>query len=412
LIAVERWTGRETRALRHALRMTVVGFAEHLGVSSRTVSKWEARGADIEPLPEMQAALDTALSRAGPGTVQRFQALCPDAGEPVPDPALGVAPNAGPGPPDRRSGRPVLPVSIQIVEELSTLRASLVRSDSLLGPGRLIATVGEQVANVQDMLPSARGELRLKVFDLAALYAEFHGWLLEDIGQPLRGQAWTGRALEWSQAGENADLTAYTLMRRAQQAATQRDAALAIGLAQAAGRVSGVAARIRSASAQQLANGLAVEGEERQALLALDAAESLLAEGALEPADPSAAPYQLAEWCIPSYLTAQRANVLLTLGRADRAVRTFDRALAEWPQDYRRERGLHLARRARALAVDRRPEEAVAAGGEALAIAQETGSHRTLTELRTVARLATEQDANEAEARAFEAAVLVALQGR
>ncbi len=74
MIAVERWTGRETRALRRGLRMTVVGFAEHLGVSARTVSNWESRGADIEPLPEMQAALDTALGRADAGTRERFQA--------------------------------------------------------------------------------------------------------------------------------------------------------------------------------------------------------------------------------------------------------------------------------------------------------------------------------------------------
>jgi transcriptional regulator with XRE-family HTH domain len=54
--------------------MTVVGFAEHLGVSARTVSNWESRGAGIEPLPEMQAALDTALGRADAGTRERFQA--------------------------------------------------------------------------------------------------------------------------------------------------------------------------------------------------------------------------------------------------------------------------------------------------------------------------------------------------
>jgi hypothetical protein len=55
--------------------MTVVGFAEHLGVSARTVSNWESRGADIEPLPEMQAALDTALGRADPATRERFDAV-------------------------------------------------------------------------------------------------------------------------------------------------------------------------------------------------------------------------------------------------------------------------------------------------------------------------------------------------
>jgi tetratricopeptide (TPR) repeat protein len=75
VIAVERWTGLEARALRRALRMTVVGFAEYLGVGTRTVSKWEARGTDIEPLPEMQAVLDTALGRADPASAERFRLL-------------------------------------------------------------------------------------------------------------------------------------------------------------------------------------------------------------------------------------------------------------------------------------------------------------------------------------------------
>lgn len=396
MIAVECWTGRETRALRRALRMTIVGFAEHLGVSTRTVSKWESRGADIEPLPEMQAALDTALSRADPQTAQRFQTLCPQTSRPLPEAELAREDW-------QSSSRPSLPVSIQIVDELTTLRASLVRSDSLLGPGRLIATVSEQLANVQDMLGSAHGELRLKVFDLAALYAEFHGWLLEDAGHPVRSHAWTARALEWSQAGENPDLIAYTLMRRAQQSATRQDAPLAIGLGQAAARVDGVSDRIRSASAQQRAYGLAVEGEQTLALQALDEAESLLTGG-----DPADDPYGLAEWCTPSYVTAQRANVFLTLGRGAEAVRTFDAALLSWPAEYHRERGLHLARKARALALDRRPDEAATVGGEALGIARSTGSHRILDELRVVAALADEQGATGREVREFAEAVLVA----
>ncbi len=55
--------------------MTVVGFAEYLGVGTRTVSKWEARGADIEPMPELQAVLDTALARADRASAERFRLL-------------------------------------------------------------------------------------------------------------------------------------------------------------------------------------------------------------------------------------------------------------------------------------------------------------------------------------------------
>jgi transcriptional regulator with XRE-family HTH domain len=73
LTTVPQWSGMEAKALRSALRMTVEVFAEHLGVSPRTVAKWEKRGADIRPLPELQAALDTALTKATSAEQERFE---------------------------------------------------------------------------------------------------------------------------------------------------------------------------------------------------------------------------------------------------------------------------------------------------------------------------------------------------
>lgn len=61
---VQRWTGRETRALREAMRLSVRSFAAHLGVSDRAVSKWEAGAGTRVPGPESQAILDTAIQRA------------------------------------------------------------------------------------------------------------------------------------------------------------------------------------------------------------------------------------------------------------------------------------------------------------------------------------------------------------
>ncbi|MEU5907752.1 helix-turn-helix transcriptional regulator [Micromonospora sp. NPDC047467] len=76
---VQAWTGRETRALRHALRMSIRDFAENLGVSERTVSKWEAGRDAVHPRPEMQAALDTVLSRASSQAADRFVAATSEA---------------------------------------------------------------------------------------------------------------------------------------------------------------------------------------------------------------------------------------------------------------------------------------------------------------------------------------------
>ena len=73
---ITRWTGREAAELGRALRMTVEGFAEYLGVSRRAVEKWRMLGQRTVPRPDIQAALDTALDRASTEDRTRFhQAL-------------------------------------------------------------------------------------------------------------------------------------------------------------------------------------------------------------------------------------------------------------------------------------------------------------------------------------------------
>ncbi len=57
------------------------GFAEHLGVSSRTIAAWHKK-ADLTPRPELQQALDTALERATEGAKARFAQLI-SANEPL-----------------------------------------------------------------------------------------------------------------------------------------------------------------------------------------------------------------------------------------------------------------------------------------------------------------------------------------
>ncbi|WP_116111753.1 helix-turn-helix domain-containing protein [Amycolatopsis ruanii] len=77
----QQWTGREARLLRHALRLSVRGFAAYLGVAARTVAKWESGGTSTVPRPDTQAILDTALARADAGARTRFEVLVTQARE-------------------------------------------------------------------------------------------------------------------------------------------------------------------------------------------------------------------------------------------------------------------------------------------------------------------------------------------
>ncbi|GAA2018694.1 hypothetical protein GCM10009839_13630 [Catenulispora yoronensis] len=72
---VRSWTGLEALALRKALRDSVRGFAERLGVAPRTVGKWGQLLASTTPYPDTQAILDTVLARAEPEVRLRFEAM-------------------------------------------------------------------------------------------------------------------------------------------------------------------------------------------------------------------------------------------------------------------------------------------------------------------------------------------------
>jgi transcriptional regulator with XRE-family HTH domain len=71
---VQKWTGRETRALREALRMSGREFAARLGITERTVAKWERPGQIKTTLrPNSQAMLDTMLANAPQDARTRFE---------------------------------------------------------------------------------------------------------------------------------------------------------------------------------------------------------------------------------------------------------------------------------------------------------------------------------------------------
>lgn len=75
MATVERWTGREAKALRTAKRMSLEAFAAHLGISERALSTWEARGENITIRAVNQAALDTSLRASTPDVHERFVRL-------------------------------------------------------------------------------------------------------------------------------------------------------------------------------------------------------------------------------------------------------------------------------------------------------------------------------------------------
>lgn len=174
MVTMGQWTGRETRFLRHALRLTVRDFAEDLGVSPRTVSKWETAGHHRTPRPEMQAALDTLLARATDEQRERFEgALRQTAEAPAGRPANGE--------PGNSTTRQLDLVAVAgLRERLRSLAAAydLTPSVSLLVPA---ARCQAQITALRVQAPS--GPVRRELFAAEAEAATLMGQLVWDASQ-------------------------------------------------------------------------------------------------------------------------------------------------------------------------------------------------------------------------------------
>jgi transcriptional regulator with XRE-family HTH domain len=70
--AIRVWSGRETRLLREAMRLSLRDFAAKLGINERLISKWEAGSSAIHPRPSNQQVLDTVLAGADDRVRERF----------------------------------------------------------------------------------------------------------------------------------------------------------------------------------------------------------------------------------------------------------------------------------------------------------------------------------------------------
>ncbi|MEV8308378.1 hypothetical protein AB0P36_13695 [Streptomyces flavidovirens] len=212
--------------------------------------------------------------------------------------------------------------------------------------------------------------------------AEFLGWLYQDLGDFRAAGYWSDRAMEWAQEAADNHMQSYVLFRKSHQAASQVNAERTIGLARAAQRVPSLTSGISALAAQQEATGYALQRNPKAALAKFDEAREL---ASLPTANDPASTLDTS-YCTPAYIEMQRANCWIDLGDPLRAVQLFEDEIAALPQIYRNDRGVYLARLARAYGKAGEPEQGAETATKALAIAAQTGSARTLAELAAVSR--------------------------
>jgi hypothetical protein len=72
------------------------------------------------------------------------------------------------------------PVGSEMVQYFQNIFFEHLRADNLMGPSHLVDVVKAQAALLDQMLPSARGDVRAELVLLALRYNEFAGWLYQD----------------------------------------------------------------------------------------------------------------------------------------------------------------------------------------------------------------------------------------
>lgn len=303
----------------------------------------------------------------------------------IPPRLLGLAEEAPPEPVGRMPALFGVPdhlvsadtVAPELAAHLLITRRIVNDADNWGTSGPLAAAVRQLYQLADRLRRSAHGELRRDMLRIAALYAEFYGWLREEAGDLAAAGQWTARALEQGQAADDRDIVAYAFVRMSQLAEVDGDADRVIGLARAAQREPGLSDRVRAMALQQEARGYARAGNDSACLSRLDRAATMADEFQPVVGDE----YELGYCYRRQHVELQRAACLLTLGRPADAVAQYQRTRSSWNYVCHWEQGVHAAKLAFALASCGELDQAAATGYEALELSGSTESDLVRREL-------------------------------
>jgi len=351
----------------------------HATLDGQYISRWERgiRTPDVFWLGHLATVLHLDLAQL------EYAAHEPQASSSLPvvtGPEMAVVPRLTsdgrvvftPSPVAEPTGDPNATVDIKPATYFAAALHTLITNDNLFGPRDVITRAERQMTIIGHAWASARGADRMHLIQLRAQFAEFCSWLYQDLGNHQAAQQWADRALDWSYISGDQQLTVYVLARKSQLACDMRDHDTATGI----GRAAVAAAphvKLAAIASTFTAHGHALGGDRDSADRTYDMARAFVAQSDDE--------CSWGAWLDDSYIEVHRAQSLTELGEHCRAAAVFDRALAALPGAYYRDRGVYLARAARAHAGAGELDYAATLGITSLTIATETQSGRIATEL-------------------------------
>ncbi|MCD2468622.1 helix-turn-helix domain-containing protein [Streptomyces sp. MBT42] len=258
-------------------------------------------------------------------------------------------------------------------EYFAQLRRVMIQTDNLIGPRHVLPALQQHLVTLSARRRAARGADAADLLALETRYEELAGWFAQDIGDERTAHGHTARALDTSHITGDTDLTAYILGRKAQLAVDTGHPVDALGLAAAARRTARSGSRLEVIAVLHEAHAHAILGDGPEAHRYYDTALALLGRADVDGVWGS--------WLDEAYISTARARSLAALGEYAQAAAGFDSAIAALPPAYRRDRGVYLARAARAHAGTGNMTVAARIGVQAVGIAAETGSARIIGQL-------------------------------
>lgn len=322
--------GEALRQRRLADGLSLGRFAQLIHYSKGYLSKIES--GDRVASAALARQCDVALSAGG-----ELAALVDDGpAEPVPEPAVDTDPGAW-----RLSlapdGTGEFTRSESATDALTLLAAPGFADPDVLLPlvtGRFEqARALGQVCSPRFVLPTLISETHLVrgfavrahtpgLWRLAGQFAEFVGWMMQELGDNREAMWWTGQAVRLAGAGGDESLRPFALIRRADVTLHDDDPRGTLELAERARSDPAATARVRGLAAEREAQAYALLGDVDACFRALDRSAQWLADAAR-----SSGPV-LGTTRTPDQTAMARGWCLVDLGRPADAAEVLERGLA------------------------------------------------------------------------------------
>lgn len=280
-------------------------------------------------------------------------------------------------------------------ETLATLEAIFVQARRLgrgASPHVVLPGLLGQARMIQGLAGASRPAARGRLLALAAVHAEYAGWMAQESGDADGARWWTDATVRLATAAGDLDMVRYGRVRQAELSLYRGELPSAIAML-AEAQEGPTTARVAGLAAQWQAQAYALSHDHRRWRTAMDRAAELL----VEPDETGTA---LGSSSVRNGHALATGWCLLELGRPEDAAELLDRELPLVPAQARRAAARFGARRALAYAAAGAPDTAVALLPDLLVLATQVDSATVRVDLRRLRHELVRWDARPAVARA------------